>query len=1341
MVAAVVGLGVTAFQIEPAVVTRVSTPTGGLWIPSSSTGEIIYVDVLSGDVSARVPVAEVGAMLEVSETERGVVVLDRTTGVVSLVDPALHEVIREVQTLAADSDLFDIGSNAIVLGNGTDVAVVDSQVTESASFDFGTDVLSVAAYGDGGIASTSTELIPFDFDVTSAVAPIATTGEHVRLVRAGDQLLEVDEQGVREFGGNDRMCQTQMPGPDAQLVGAPSGWVVAIDRGELRLTDLEPEICRTVQLGAADMQVARPVIAAGRVFVPEPATGVVHIVDPLSQLVESHRVTFVLEDLHIRSRGEIVVAYSANSSLVTVLDADGVTKSFDTAADDQARSVILSEDGSSAVVGGEGGSVAIGLDGAEGVGAADDLLVIDAVVLGAEESNTEPTDVEDPESTQEAPADTAPDELIASYAVSAATVTAGTEVRFVDESTGSPQSWIWDFGDGTGAEGPQVNHTWLEPGTYEVMLFISRGEESAEVTRSITVVPADAALPPSADFTVSAAIVEVGAPISLTDRSHGEIDRWHWDFGDGTSATKPNAVKSWGRAGRYTVTLTVANAEGSDSATISIEVREGLRAPVAVVNASSRQVEAGEPVTFSALSTTDPAKFTWDFGDGRSAVGPTATQIFLQQGTYLVTVRASNDAGSSEASVEIIVVPPTLAPVARIANLPALIEVGDVVVLSSLTTNSPDTESWSFGDGQTGEGSVVQHSWSSPGTFLITLTATNSVGSSVFRTSVVVVPHLPPPIAVIDLFNASPWVGDPVTFTQSSLDATSWLWDFGDGGTSTTANPTHTFLSGGQKTITLTVSNRNGSNSATATIQPRPRPTAAFSVSNLTPRAGQLVTFTDLSVNAASWLWNFGDGTTSILQSPQHAYAAAGSYPVVLTVTSSLGDVAATLPLLIVVDPAAPLLSGVGITSPATTLEPTTISAVVAAASGPITTYQIDFGDGTPNGVGAFGTFQHSYAAAGSYVIQMWAQGPLFDWSLGVSAIISVVDPPPPAIAIAASVPSSAVVGFVPLVGEQLPISGPISTWSWEIAGPGGTVVVGGQTINHNFLDPGTYQLTLHAVGPVVEVTATRSITITPPPPPEITSLVATPSVVTTGSPVQFVPTTTGSVVQWEWDYQDNGTFVVGTSPGEHIFNTAGTHTVWLRVTGPYGQTDLRSVDINAHAPPQPSVPAASPDLAVYTTGDTVGFTSTELSGATVTTWDWNLDNGDDPDIDYNDAGPSISHTFNTAGVWTVTVTATGPSGASTSISTVVTVEDPVPPLIAGFTFVVGATLDVTFTDTSTGPSIDTWTWDFGDGAGVSSLQNPSYTYASAGSYTVTLVVTSGAETSAPFSASVTIPP
>ncbi len=102
------------------------------------------------------------------------------------------------------------------------------------------------------------------------------------------------------------------------------------------------------------------------------------------------------------------------------------------------------------MVGRDSESLAVGLDGVEGAGAAADLLVIDAAILGAQETNpdvAEPT----PDPTPEPTPEPTPDELIAAYAVSAATVPVGTEVRFVDESSGAPQSWIWDFGDGTGA--------------------------------------------------------------------------------------------------------------------------------------------------------------------------------------------------------------------------------------------------------------------------------------------------------------------------------------------------------------------------------------------------------------------------------------------------------------------------------------------------------------------------------------------------------------------------------------------------------------------------------------------------------------------------------------------------------------------------------------------------------------------------------------------------------------------------------------------------------------------------------------------------------------------------
>ncbi|MFA5295812.1 MAG: DUF3344 domain-containing protein, partial [Methanoregulaceae archaeon] len=136
-----------------------------------------------------------------------------------------------------------------------------------------------------------------------------------------------------------------------------------------------------------------------------------------------------------------------------------------------------------------------------------------------------------------------------------------------------------------------------------------------------------------------------------------------------------------------------------------------------------------------------------------------------------------------------------------------------------------------------------------------------------------------------------------VTFTDESTNApTSWLWDFGDGGTSTGQYPVHEYMSAGTYTVTLTVTNGEGSDEA---VRPdyitvnalTGAPEAAFSSDVTSGTVPLTVTFTDESTNApTSWLWDFGDGGTSTGQYPVHEYMSAGTYTVTLTVTNGEGS-------------------------------------------------------------------------------------------------------------------------------------------------------------------------------------------------------------------------------------------------------------------------------------------------------------------------------------------------------------------------------------------------------------------------------------------------------------------
>jgi len=146
---------------------------------------------------------------------------------------------------------------------------------------------------------------------------------------------------------------------------------------------------------------------------------------------------------------------------------------------------------------------------------------------------------------------------------------------------------------------------------------------------------------------------------------------------------------------------------------------------------------------------------------------------------------------------------------------------------------------------------------------------------------------------------ASPIIGQAVQFTDTSTGSpTSWQWDFGDGAISSAQNPSHSYAAIGFHSATLTVTNASGSASVSrvlTVITPIPD---SFSFSPVQPNIGQVVQFTDTSTgNPTSWLWDFGDGTTSTAHNPSHGYAVAGCYTVTLTASENSGSRTAMLPI------------------------------------------------------------------------------------------------------------------------------------------------------------------------------------------------------------------------------------------------------------------------------------------------------------------------------------------------------------------------------------------------------------------------------------------------------------
>jgi len=144
------------------------------------------------------------------------------------------------------------------------------------------------------------------------------------------------------------------------------------------------------------------------------------------------------------------------------------------------------------------------------------------------------------------------------------------------------------------------------------------------------------------------------------------------------------------------------------------------------------------------------------------------------------------------------------------------------------------------------------------------------------------------PIAVFDASKTVVAVGESIQFTnQSMCEITRWSWDFGDGMICNERSPSHSYGQKGNYTASLTVSNGAGSDFAAITITVLERPVADFSASGTEFWIGKTVEFKDDSTgDIDSWLWDFGDGTTSTIPRPSHVYKNAGTYTVTLTVSN-----------------------------------------------------------------------------------------------------------------------------------------------------------------------------------------------------------------------------------------------------------------------------------------------------------------------------------------------------------------------------------------------------------------------------------------------------------------------
>ncbi|AKB36571.1 cell surface protein [Methanosarcina siciliae C2J] len=241
---------------------------------------------------------------------------------------------------------------------------------------------------------------------------------------------------------------------------------------------------------------------------------------------------------------------------------------------------------------------------------------------------------------------------VANFSADVTSGDAPLNVTFTDQSTGSPTSWSWDFGDGETSDEQNPTHIYSTPETnYTVTLTVENAlgndtETKIDYIRVGVVTPA-----PVADFTAEVTSGDVPLRVQFTDLSTAATG-WAWDFdNDGTvDSTAQNPVHTYGDAGIYSVNLTVINAGGSNSEVkidyITVSSTPTEPEPVAAFTADVTDGTAPLTVNFTDQSAGTPTSWLWDFGDGANSTAQNPVHAYSAAGNYTVNLTVENAAGS-----------------------------------------------------------------------------------------------------------------------------------------------------------------------------------------------------------------------------------------------------------------------------------------------------------------------------------------------------------------------------------------------------------------------------------------------------------------------------------------------------------------------------------------------------------------------------------------------------------------------------------------------------------------------------------------------------------------------
>jgi M6 family metalloprotease-like protein len=488
----------------------------------------------------------------------------------------------------------------------------------------------------------------------------------------------------------------------------------------------------------------------------------------------------------------------------------------------------------------------------------------------------------------------------AAFSVDDTSVTYGTTVNFTDASTGSVNTWLWDFGDGDTSHQQNPSHVYTgSPKTAYTVELTATGPGGSDTETKVGLV--HVYTPPTAAFTAHDTSGAVPHLVNFTDMSTGAFNSWRWDFGDGdtTNQNSQNPTHVYTIPGSYNVKLVVSGPAGADSLTRTNYIDALWPPPVAQFTVSDTSVIAGTVVDFTDASSGSVDTWLWHFGDGDSSTAQNPSHMYSgsPKTAYTVDLTVTGPGGSHTRTKNNLIhvyTPPTADFAGDFLFGPAPHSVN----FTDLSTGARNRWLWDFGDGDTTNQTWQHpsHTYANPGQYDVKLRVDGPAGPDSVTKTAYIEALWPPPVAdfystdTLGLAPYTAWFHD-----ASSGSANAWLWDFGDGDTSHQRNPSHVYLDGGVFDVALRAFGPGGDDIETknAYVRVYERPDVDFMVADTAGGAPHLVSFTNLTSGSVdNWLWDFGDGDTTYQyqMSPEHVYQNPGLYTVTLRASNPLAS-------------------------------------------------------------------------------------------------------------------------------------------------------------------------------------------------------------------------------------------------------------------------------------------------------------------------------------------------------------------------------------------------------------------------------------------------------------------